>query len=539
MNNNKFLVTSAFPYSNGPIHLGHILENIQADIWVRYKKMNKENIYFICSDDSHGTPIMLKSKKLKINTLYYIKKMYFNHKNNFKKFSIDHDNYYLTHSSENKRVISNIFNILKNKNLIIEKKINQLFDDNNKIFLPDRFIIGSCPKCLTKNQYGDLCEYCGYKYNCIDLINPKSIISNSNLIIKETNHLFFNLPVFKNNLIFWINSINLQKSVLNKIHNCIDLGLNMWDISRDYPYFGFKIPNYNNKFFYVWIDALVGYISTFNNLYKFNNNIIENYWSINSNSKIYQFIGKDIIYFHLLLWPSILEGINFKKPDKIIVHGHLKINGNKMSKSNNNFISVEKYLEYLDSDLLRYYFSSKLSNNIEDINFDITNFVNKINSDIINKILNLASRNFKILETNFNSVLSNKIDDNIYNYFISKSNIIFNLYEKFEFNKIINNIIKLSNLANKYISDNKPWDFIINKKKKSHIICSTGLNLFKIIITYLKPIIPKISSYSEELLGIKLNLYNLDKPIKSFHRINKFILKFKKININYVNKIFN
>ncbi len=531
----NILVTCAFPYSNGPIHLGHILEHIQADIWVKYQRLLGNNVYFICSDDSHGTAVLLKSRELNINVKDMIYKNLFFHKNQFINFNIIHDFYHTTNSKYNKLFLNYLINKCKKNNLLYIKNILQYYDNKKKIFLPDRYLIGICPNCKNNNQYGDNCNKCGSFYNSIDLIKPRSVISNSIPILRYSKNLFLNISKFKFSILNWLKSKNFNKNILNQLINYLNINnLFDWNISRDKPYFGFEIPKniIKKKYFYVWLDALLGYISLF---YKFclkkNNNILfYDFWNLNSNYEIYHFIGKDILYFHGILWPCILEILNYRKPTNIIVHGHILINNIKMSKSYKNFITVDKWLNFFDSDSLRYYFASLLSNNICDINFSLNSFINKINSDIVNKFVNIASRNSTFLEKKFNNILSNKLlDDNFYYFFINKSVKINNLYLNFNYSKILLEINILLDIVNKYINDNKPWYFFNNNLNKLHMFCTMIINIFRIISIYLYPIIPNIIKKVEIYLNDKLNWNSLNYILIN-HKLSKYNILYSRIN---------
>ncbi len=539
--NKKILVTCALPYANGPIHLGHMLEHIQADIWVRYQRMQGNIVYFICADDAHGTPIMIKAKKLKINIESMIKKINKEHKKDFLKFNISYNNYYSTHSKENLVLCNLIFNRLRKKKLINIKNISQLYDKKISIFLPDRYVKGTCPKCFSINQYGDNCEICSAVYDSINLINPKSILSNSIPIIRNSKHFFFNLPKMKNFLYKWINSNNLQKEVINKIKEWFISGLKSWDISRDDPYFGFEIPGTIKKYFYVWLDAPIGYMGTFKNLCNKEKNIkFKDFWNKDSKNEIYHFIGKDIIYFHCLFWPALLKGSNFKTPTNLFVHGYLTINGKKMSKSKGTFIKASTYLVHLDPDYLRYYFASKLSSKINDIDFNVKNFVECINVHIINKIVNLASRCSKFIEKEFSCYLSNELSDPIlYDFFINSSYDVKRLFNSREFSSVIKKVIELSDIANKYIDEKKPW-ILKNKKNKKKLqnVCSMGINFFKVLMIYLKPIVPSLSIRVEKFLNIELSWNNIKNPLFN-HKIKPFKFLMNRLSISQVNKIIN
>ncbi len=537
----NILVTCALPYSNGPIHLGHILEHVQADVWVRYQKLLGNNVYFLCSDDSHGTAILLKSRELNINPKKMISKLYLEHKQQFLNFNISHDFYCTTHNKYN--YLFSLYYIKKISvlGLLKKKNIYQFYDKYHNIFLSDRFVIGKCPLCLSNRQYGDSCNVCGNIYNVLDLINPISILSKKKPFLKNSEHLFLNINFFRKKIISWVHNSLLQNEVKNQLLMWLNKNINDWNISRDVPYFGFKIPNIyiKSKYFYVWLDALLSYISNFkyfceiNNLFLFND-----FWNINSKYELYHFIGKDILYFHGLLWPSILDSMNFRKPSGLIVHGHLKINSNKMSKSNNNFITSKKWLKYLDSDSLRYFLVSKLSNHINDIDLCMDEFLNKINSDIVNKYINIISRISVFIDNYFNSCLSNNLYDfKFYKYFVNKSILISNMFLNFDYSGALIKICDFCDLVNSYINDKKPWLMDI-KSIKLHEFCSTIINIFIVISVYLSPVLPDLSSKIEKYLNIKLTWKCLNKPILG-HKLNKYKKLFFRIDSLLIKKIYN
>uniref|UniRef100_UPI003F5CC16A methionine--tRNA ligase n=1 Tax=Buchnera aphidicola TaxID=9 RepID=UPI003F5CC16A len=533
--NKKILVTCALPYSNGPIHIGHLLEHIQADIWVRYQKMNNKFVIFICADDTHGTPIMLKARKMKINPNNLIKKIFHEHLYDLSRFNISYDCYSHTNTKENLYFTTKIFSFLKKKGFILEKEILQLYDSQKNIFLPDRLIRGVCPKCFSDNQYGDHCEKCGSVYEAADLINPKSEISNSIPILKKSNHVFFNLSIFQENLYNWISSGVLNIQVEKKSKEWFEKGLRLWDISRDSPYFGFKIPGYQNKYFYVWIDAPICYISTLKVLAKKRKDIcFSEFWKNSDTTDLYHFIGKDIVYFHSLFWPAILEGINFRKPTGIFVHGHLTINSKKMSKSKNIFIKASTWLKYFDSDSLRYYFASKLSSRIQDIDFNIKDFVSKINTDIVNKIVNLASRCSGFINKYFNNMLSKVLLKNtFYHLFLKNTKKIMFFFQKREFSSVIRSVIKYANFANNYINNSSPWTLAKYDQHddKIQLICTMGINFFRFLMTWLKPITPDLSYRSENFLSTNLSFESLNYPLLN-HKILKFHALYKRISVS-------
>lgn len=537
----EMLVTCALPYANGSLHVGHMLEHIQADIWVRYQRMRGNNVYFICADDAHGTAIMLKSEKLNITPEKMIIQIQKEHQKNCYAFGISYDNYHSTHSEETCELLYNIYCKLKKNGFIKSKKISQLYDATKKIFLPDRFVKGTCPKCKSTEQYGDNCEKCGAIYTSMDLINPKSILSENPPIIKKSEHLFFDLPIFTEILYKWIQSGSLQKEVVHKIKEWFKLGLKPWDISRDAPYFGFKIPNTLEKYFYVWMDAPIGYMGTFKNLCKKNKKIsFQNFWNLQSKTELYHFIGKDIIYFHSLFWPAILEGSEFRKPTKIFVHGYVTLNGSKISKSKGTLIDVNTYLSYLNPDYLRYYYATKLSPRINDIDLNLENFAIKVNADIINKVLNLASRNAKFICQYNDGKLSKKIDQpELYDLFVQEKNNIGNLFDERKFSCAMRKIMQLADKANKYIDENAPWNISknLNYKKENIVsIYSMGIQLFRILMIYLKPVLPELTKYSENFLNTNLTWNSLSTPLIN-HRIKNFKIIFYRISSDQIHSI--
>ncbi|WMY97643.1 MAG: methionine--tRNA ligase [Arsenophonus sp.] len=532
------LVTCAFPYANGPIHLGHLLEHVQADIFVRYHKMKNNKVYFFSAIDAHGTAIMLKANVLKISPEKLVEKTQKEHKKDFENFNINYNYYGNTHSDDNQKISEKIFLKLKKNGYIKKKDIFQLYDPKKKIFLPDRFVKGICPKCKASDQYGDVCEICYSIYNAQELINPYSIITGNTPKIKKTTHLFFNLPFFKDFLFNWMKSKDIiQKNVLNKVLEWFENGLELWDITRDAPYFGFKIPNETNKYFYVWLDASIGYISISKILSKKYLNLnYKKFWNRESKIDLCHFIGKDIIYFHSLFWPAILESIHYRQPTKIFVHGNVIINGYKMSKSRGTFITARSYINYLEPDYLRYYYASKLSLDISDIDLNLRDFMQRINSDLINKILNFASRNAKIIDQYFHNKLSSKLEDPIfYQKFVKKREKIEFFFENLEYSKVINEVILLIKNANYYFNLKAPWN-LLKEKNHMHNICTTGINLYRVIMTYLKPIIPNISKNAENFLNISLKWDEINHPLLN-HDILSFKILFTRIDYSSIESI--
>lgn len=536
------LVTCALPYANGSLHIGHMLEHIQADIWVRYQRAQGHDVYFICADDAHGTAIMLKSEQLNIDPENMIAQIQKEHIRDCCAFNISYDNYHSTHSEENHTLLNEIYHKLKKNGFIKYKFISQLYDLKKKIFLPDRFVTGTCPKCKSPEQHGDNCEICGATYTSMDLLNPKSVISGTVPIKKQSEHLFFDLPMFTKTLYTWIHSGVLQKEVTHKIQEWFKLGLKPWNISRDAPYFGFKIPNTSNKYFYVWMDATIGYMGTFKNLCKKNKKIsFQDFWHPKSKTELFHFIGKDIIYFHSLFWPAILEGSQLRKPTNIFAHGYVTLNGSKISKSKGILIQANTYLSHLTPDYLRYYYATKLSSHINDIDLNLKDFANKVNSDLINKVLNLASRNAKFIYQHYQGHLSNTLENpSLYDLFVQEKNHIENLFEKREFNHAMRKIMKLADIANQYINKNTPWNIAkhTNRKKEALSIYSMGIQLFRILMIYLTPVVPELTKYSENFLNTKLTWNSLSTPLFN-HQINKFQIIFHRISSNQISSIMN
>ncbi len=537
----KILVTSALPYANGEIHLGHLVEYIQTDIWVRIQKILGNKCYYICADDAHGTPIMLKAKELGITPDELINAVAKRHIADFNDFDIDFSNYYSTHSKENKQLATEIYNKLFAKGYITTKIISQAFDKEQQMFLPDRFIKGDCPKCGANDQYGDNCEKCGATYNPTDLINAKSVLSGVTPIQKDSEHYFFDLPQFEKFLKNWTKK-NMQVEMSNKLNEWFKSGLQKWDISRDAPYFGFKIPNTVDKFFYVWLDAPIGYMASFKNLCVKENINFDEFWQKNSTTELYHFIGKDIMYFHSLFWPAILTGANYRTPTAIFTHGFLTINGKKMSKSRGTFITARKYLDNLNSDYLRYYYAYKLNNNIDDIDLNLIDFKQRVNSDLVGKVANIASRTAGFIIKKFDKTLSKDIiEQEIYNDFIAKGDVIKIMYEKRNYSQAMREIMHLADIANGYIAKTAPWSLIkdINNQQQVHNITTLAINLFRIIITYLSPVLPKTAAKAKDFLNLtELNWHQLKQPLVN-HKINNFKPLINRIEDVQLTKITN
>ena len=495
----KILVTQALPYANAPLHLGHILEAVQTDIWTRYQNLNGHECLFFCADDTHGTPVMLKAKEMNISPEELIKDVYEDHKATYELYGINFTNFYSTHSDENKSFSEEIYIKAKENKLISKEIVQQLFDEKEQMFLSDRFVKGSCPKCGAPDQHGDNCSVCGASYDVLEIKDPVSIISNSTPVKKDSEHIFFDLPKKIDVLKEFLNESDLQAPIKNKLKEWLSDDLKKWDISRDEPYFGFKIPDEINKYFYVWVDAPIGYIASMDNWFKVNNVDTRQVWSPDSDYEIFHFIGKDIAYFHGLFWPALLSSANFKLPDGIFVHGFLTVNGEKMSKSKGTGILAKNFASICDPETLRYYFAAKLNDKVEDIDLNFDDYVQKINSDLVGKYLNIASRTSSFLKKNDNRLSKNINKDLIKTLIDERSNIV-NLYENRKYSQLVRLIMELADKVNKYINKETPWKKDLNE---SVDVCSTALNAFKIISIYLNPIIPNLTKKAFEFLDLK------------------------------------
>lgn len=512
----KMMVTCALPYANGAIHLGHMLEHIQADIWVRFQRMRGNELHFVCADDAHGTPIMLNAVKQGITPEQLIEKAKTDHVADFKGFNISFDNYYSTHSEENRELTTEMYKKLRANGFIKSRVISQLFDPEKQMFLPDRFVKGTCPKCKAEDQYGDNCEVCASTYSPMDLINPHSAVSGATPIVKESEHFFFDLPSFESMLKEWTRSGSLQSEIANKMQEWLESGLQQWDISRDAPYFGFPIPDTENKFFYVWLDAPIGYMASFKNLCDRTGLNFDEFWKKDSETELYHFIGKDIVYFHSLFWPAMLDGCELRKPTNVFAHGYVTVDGVKMSKSRGTFIQASTYLKHIDPECLRYYYAAKLNERIEDLDLNLEDFVQRVNSDIVNKLVNLASRNASFIAKRFESKLADKLEDEaLFAEFIAQSEQIAAHYENREFNKAIRLIMDLCDKANKYVDDKAPWAIAKQEGSDTQLqaVCSMGIELFRVLMSYLKPVLPQLAERAEAFLQAKLTWDNIQQPL--------------------------
>ncbi|EIC0489762.1 methionine--tRNA ligase [Salmonella enterica subsp. enterica serovar Ituri] len=534
----KILVTCALPYANGSIHLGHMLEHIQADVWVRYQRMRGHEVNFICADDAHGTPIMLKAQQLGITPEQMIGEMSQEHQTDFAGFNISYDNYHSTHSDENRELSELIYTRLKENGFIKNRTISQLYDPEKGMFLPDRFVKGTCPKCKSADQYGDNCEVCGATYSPTELIEPKSVVSGATPVMRDSEHFFFDLPSFSEMLQAWTRSGALQEQVANKMQEWFESGLQQWDISRDAPYFGFEIPNAPGKYFYVWLDAPIGYMGSFKNLCdkRGDTTSFEEYWKKDSDAELYHFIGKDIVYFHSLFWPAMLEGSHFRKPTNLFVHGYVTVNGAKMSKSRGTFIKASTWLKHFDADSLRYYYTAKLSSRIDDIDLNLEDFVQRVNADIVNKVVNLASRNAGFINKRFDGVLAAELaDPQLYKTFTDAAAVIGEAWESREFGKAIREIMALADVANRYVDEQAPWVVAKQEGRDADLqaICSMGINLFRVLMTYLKPVLPTLSERVEAFLNSELNWDAIEQPLLG-HKVNTFKALYNRIDMKQV-----
>ena len=519
----KTLMTSALPYANGSIHLGHMVETIQTDIWVRFQKMRGNRCIYVCADDAHGTAIMLTAERLGISPEQQIANMQAEHQRDFAGFNIGFDNYHTTHSPENQKLSALIYNRLKANGHIAEREITQAYDPEKGLFLADRYIKGTCPKCKSPDQYGDNCEVCAATYAPMDLLDPRSVISGATPIPKASKHLFFKLPEFSDYLKGWTRAGHLQPEVANKLAEWLDAGLQEWDISRDAPYFGFEIPGEKDKYFYVWLDAPIGYMASFEQLCQREGLDFDSYWNKDSSAEVYHFIGKDIINFHALFWPAMLNSADFRTPTKVCAHGFLTVNGKKMSKSRGTFINASTYLKHLDAEYLRYYYATKLGANVDDIDLNIEDFVARVNSDLVGKVVNIASRTAKFIAKAGGMLSADIADTELWQRFVDASDPIAQLYENREFSRAMRDIMALADAANEYIAAQAPWSMAKEPGREKEVlaVCTLGINLFKVLVTYLKPVLPATANAAEEFLNTQLS-WNEAPAFMGEHNINPF-----------------
>ncbi|MEQ6884500.1 methionine--tRNA ligase [Salicola sp. Rm-C-2C1-2] len=531
------LVTSALPYANGPIHLGHLLEYIQSDIWVRYQKLRGENCHYVCADDAHGTAIMLRAEREGITPEQLISRIQAEHERDFSGFLIEFDNYYSTHSAENRELSSYIYQKLRDRGHIATRTITQAYDPGKGMFLADRFIQGTCPRCHAPDQYGDNCEACGATYTPMELIDPRSALSGATPEERESEHFFFTLPDFADFLRNWTNSGALQPGMANKLAEWLDAGLQDWDISRDAPYFGFEIPDSPGKYFYVWVDAPVGYLASFQNLCNQRDDLdFDHYWREDSTAEVYHFIGKDIINFHALFWPAMLKTAGFRTPTAINCHGFVTVNGQKMSKSRGTFIMARTYLEHLHPEYLRYYFAAKLTAGVDDMDLNLEDFVQKVNSDLVGKVVNIASRSAGFITKQFDGHLSATITEpQRLKEFTDAAGEIAGYYEELEIGRAMKRVMELADRANQYVDEQKPWVLAKDESTRDQVqaISTNALNMFRILMTYLAPVLPETARNAEAFLNTTLDWNRLDDHLLN-HGINKFKPLMKRIDSNQI-----
>ena len=537
----RILVTSALPNANGPIHLGHMLEHIQTDIWVRYQRMRGHEVHYVCADDTHGTATMIRADEEGVTPEALIEVMREEHLEDFRGFSVEHDNYYSTHSDENRHYSELIYERLEKKGLIFTEEVEQLYDPEKDLFLADRFVIGECPRCGEPGQYGDNCEKCAATYNATELKNPRSVYSGRVPELRSSAHYFFDLPKYTEFLRDWTRSDTVQPEVANKLSEWLDDGLRAWDISRDAPYFGFLIPGTEDKYFYVWMDAPIGYMAAFANYCDKTPTVSFNdFWKADSADEVHHFIGKDIINFHALFWPAVLDGADFRKPTRIHTHGFITVNGTKMSKSRGTFIMANKYLEYLDPEYLRYYYAAKLNNSSDDIDINLEDFVLRVNADLVGKVINIASRCAGFLIKHFDGKLAQALhDDELWSEIVTPAASIADLYEKADTSKAVREITRLADLANQYIATHQPWSMIKDETRMADVqlVCSQAINMYRALVIYLKPILPKMAERSETFLNVQpLSWADLDQPLFA-HQIRKFKAIMQRIEAKTVDKL--
>lgn len=527
----EILVTSALPYANGAIHLGHLVEYIQTDIWVRFQKTRGHECYYVCADDAHGTAIMLKAEELGVSPETLINTVKAEHERDFADFLIRFDNYHSTHSEENRVLSEEIYRRLNANGHIATRQITQAYDPEKNLFLADRYIKGTCPKCKTEDQYGDNCEACGATYAAVDLIDARSAISGATPVARESTHYFFTLPDFTEFLKAWTRAGHVADEIANKLSEWLDAGLQEWDISRDAPYFGFEIPDAPGKYFYVWLDAPIGYMASFKNLCDREGIDFDRFWQQGVSTELYHFIGKDIVNFHALFWPAMLHSANFRTPNKVCVHGFLTVNGKKMSKSRGTFINARTYLDHLDPEYLRYYFAAKLSASVEDLDLNLDDFAQRVNSDLVGKVVNIASRCARFITSGHDSLLAPTMSNTeLWQQAVAAGETIAAHYEARNFGKAIRETMAIADAANEYIAAQEPWKLAKESGRETEVqdVCSLAINLFRILMIYLKPVLPAMAEQAQSFLNDELRW---DTPIKplSNHRINAFKPMMKRV----------
>lgn len=538
-NERKILVTSALPYANGPIHLGHLVEYIQTDIWVRFQKQRGNTCTYVCADDAHGTPIMLKADQMGITPQQLIDKVSEEHQRDFAGFMVNFDNYYSTHSQENREFASLIYTRLRDAGHIAKRTITQAYDPEKEMFLPDRFIKGECPKCGAADQYGDSCESCGATYSPTELKNAYSAVSGAKPIEKDSEHYFFKLEDFEEFLKGWVDT-HVQSQMKHKLNEWFESGLQQWDISRDAPYWGFEIPDAPGKYFYVWLDAPIGYMASFKNWADKNGVNFDDYWAKDSEAELYHFIGKDIAYFHTLFWPAELHGAGFRTPTGVFCHGFLTVNGQKMSKSRGTFIMAETYLKHLKPEYLRYYFAAKLGSGIDDIDLSLDDFRLRVNADLVNKVVNIASRCAGFIVKKFDGQLADELaEPALYAEAVAAGTSIAEAYEKREYARAMREIMALADKANQYIDAAEPWVLAKQEGMEAEVqaCCSMGINLFRIILNYLAPVLPEVAKAGAAFLNIEDQSWDaIQTPLRN-HKINKFKPLMQRVEPEQIEKV--
>ena len=501
----KILVTSALPYVNGSPHMGHLVEYIQTDIWVRFQKLRGHDCIYVCASDAHGTPIMLKARELGITPEALTEGYSQEFIADFRDFGVAFDNYHTTHSPENEEIVRGMYETLRASGDIYTRTIEQSYDEKEGMFLPDRFVRGKCPRCKSEDQYGDACEVCGATYTPEDLIEPLSVLSGTTPVKRESEHYFFKLSDYEQKLRDWMKVAKLDRNVVAKLDEWFEAGLQDWDISRDAPYFGFRIPGTDDKYFYVWLDAPVGYMASFKNLCDRTEGLsFDEYWKADSDAEVYHFIGKDIMYFHTLFWPAVLGGAGFRTPTSVYAHGFLTVNGQKMSKSRGTFIKARTYLDNLNPEFLRYYYAAKLGPTIEDIDLNLDDFIARVNSDLVGKLINIASRCAGFINKKFDSELADTLDDEkLFAEFVSASDAIAGHYENREYSKAMRLVMALADKANRYIDEHKPWVMAKDESKQADVqlVCTQGINMFRSLMIYLSPVIPTVAAGARTFLN--------------------------------------
>ena len=537
----RILVTSALPNANGPIHLGHVLEQIQTDIWVRFQRMRGNQAIYVCADDTHGTATMIKAEQEGVSAETLVENMRQLHMADSQGFLIAHDNYYSTHSPENQHYSELIYNRLQEAGLIFTEEVEQLYDPEKGLFLADRFVVGGCPKCKTPDQYGDNCENCGATYNANELIDPKSIFSGATPELRGSDHYFFDLGRYTDFLKAWTRSDAVQPEIANKLAEWLDDGLRAWDISRDAPYFGFTIPGTTDKYFYVWMDAPIGYMASFQNLCDQDSDLnFDDFWATDSSAEVHHFIGKDIVNFHALFWPAVLDGSNFRTPTKVHTHGFLTVDGTKMSKSRGTFILAKTYLDHLSPEYLRYYYAAKLNGSADDLDLNLEDFVARVNSDLVGKVINIASRTAGFLVNQFNGVLADNVhDEALMAQFHAQVEPIAALFESGDTAKAMREVTALADAANQYIAKHEPWNMAKDPEHRDavQLVCSQGINMFRCLAIFLKPVLPEMAEKAEAFLSVApLTWADAEAPLLG-HTIRKFKPMLQRIETAQIEKM--